>query len=62
MYILLCGYPPFSGKTDEKILEKVSKGEYDFESEEWDPISEEAKQLIRFMMEYDPCNFINLNF
>jgi calcium-dependent protein kinase len=40
---LLCGYPPFNGKTDDKILEKVAKGEYDFESEEWDVISDEAK-------------------
>lgn len=43
LYVLLCGYPPFNGKTDDKILEKVAKGEYDFESEEWDVISDEAK-------------------
>jgi calcium-dependent protein kinase len=49
----LCGYPPFSGKTDEKILEKVTKGDYDFDSEEWDVISNEAKAFIRNMMEYD---------
>lgn len=54
LYILLCGYPPFSGKSDEKILEKVAKGEYDFDSEEWDSISDEAKQFIKKMMEYDP--------
>jgi len=52
----LCGYPPFSGKNDEKILEKVAKGEYDFDSEEWDQISDEAKIFIRKMMEYEPSN------
>jgi calcium-dependent protein kinase len=57
---LLCGYPPFSGKNDEKILEKVSKGEYDFDSEEWDQISDEAKMFIRKMMEYEPSKNLHL--
>jgi calcium-dependent protein kinase len=26
MYILLCGYPPFQGKTDDVILQKVLAG------------------------------------
>jgi calcium-dependent protein kinase len=56
LYILLCGYPPFSGKTDDKIMEKVAKGVYAFDSEEWDDISKEAKELIKKMMQIDPCN------
>lgn len=54
MYIMLCGYPPFSGKSDDKILEKVAKGEFDFESEEWDYISESAKDCIRNLLMFDP--------
>lgn len=26
MFILLCGYPPFGGKTDAKILQRVQQG------------------------------------
>lgn len=30
MYILLSGGPPFGGKTDEEILQKVIEGKYSF--------------------------------
>ena len=59
LYILLCGYPPFSGKTDDKIMEKVAKGHYDFNSEEWDTISKEAKAFIKRMLEFDPAKRAN---
>lgn len=47
MYILLCGYPPFYGHDDQEILRSVQKGKYDFDGEEWDEISKEAKDLIK---------------
>ena len=30
LYILLCGEPPFNGDSDEKIMEKILKGKYEF--------------------------------
>ena len=46
-FILLCGYPPFNGETDKEIMDAVKKGEFDFPNEEWDFISDEAKNHIK---------------
>lgn len=46
LYIILWGYPPFTGASDEQILENILRGEYDFDDEIWDTISDEAKDLI----------------
>ena len=54
MYVMLCGYPPFNGETDEEILMNVKQGEFDFPPEEWDSISDEAKELINKMLRYNP--------
>ncbi len=47
LYILLCGYPPFYGDDDQEILRMVKKGAFDFDGEEWDEVSKEAKDLIK---------------
>jgi len=47
LYILLCGYPPFYGDDNNEILQMVSTGAFDFDGEEWDEISSEAKDLIK---------------
>ena len=46
MYILICGYPPFNGDTDDEILEKVLEGTFVFPEEEWGQISDLAKSVI----------------
>eukprot|EP00930_Biecheleria_cincta_P096986 TRINITY_DN88746_c0_g1_i1.p1 TRINITY_DN88746_c0_g1~~TRINITY_DN88746_c0_g1_i1.p1 ORF type:complete len:480 (+),score=114.56 TRINITY_DN88746_c0_g1_i1:46-1485(+) len=53
-YILLCGFPPFSGENDNQILKAVKKGAFDFPSPEWDDISDKAKQFIKSMITLDP--------
>lgn len=54
LYILLCGYPPFNGETDKEIMDAVKLGEFDFPDEEWSVVSQEAKDLIKKMLTYDP--------
>ena len=43
---MLCGYPPFFGDDDREIIESVRVGEFDFDGEEWEDVSAEAKDLI----------------
>lgn len=50
LYILLCGFPPFFDNSDSKVMEKIKDGEYMMDGEEWDLISEEAKDLINTMI------------
>lgn len=47
LYVILCGYPPFSGDTDQEILDLVQKAKFDFEGEEWEDVSKHAKDLIK---------------
>jgi calcium-dependent protein kinase len=54
MYILLCGYPPFNGETDNEILAKIKSGKFTFPEEEWGSLSNECKDLIKCMLEFDP--------
>lgn len=50
LYILLCGYPPFYGNSDREILDAVKTGDFNFEGEEWESVSDDAKDLISKML------------
>ncbi|KAG2446603.1 hypothetical protein HYH02_008588 [Chlamydomonas schloesseri] len=54
MYILLVGFMPFGGKNDAAIEKAVLKGKYPLEGEEWDEVSDEAKDMVRAMLQPDP--------
>lgn len=55
MYIILCGYPPFNGQNDQVIMERVKIGKFNFDTQEWKQISQEAKNLISNMLQKDPA-------
>uniref|UniRef100_A0A7S3PFJ7 non-specific serine/threonine protein kinase n=1 Tax=Aplanochytrium stocchinoi TaxID=215587 RepID=A0A7S3PFJ7_9STRA len=53
-YILLCGYPPFFDTDQEALSKKIIKGKYKFRQEDWQNISEDAKDFIRGLLKRDP--------
>ena len=50
LYILLSGYPPFSGNNDKEIYNQITHINYDFNKEIWKNISKYAKELIKNML------------
>jgi calcium-dependent protein kinase len=54
MYVLLCGYPPFYGETDNDVLAKVRLGNVNFTPQDWKNISQDAKDLIKELLRMNP--------
>jgi len=50
LYILLCGYPPFSGSNDKEVYNIISQVKYDFKQPTWKNVSKYAKDLIKNML------------
>ena len=59
LYILLSGYPPFSGRNNEEIMLKVRTGLFNFHHSVFDSISYEAKSLISRLLVKDPNSRIS---
>ncbi len=45
-YIMLSGYPPFYGKTENDKVEKILTAKFDFNHAVWDDVSDSAKNFI----------------
>ncbi|KAI0504145.1 hypothetical protein KFK09_015093 [Dendrobium nobile] len=54
LYILLCGVPPFWAETEQGVAQAILCGTIDFKREPWPNVSENAKDLVRCMLEPDP--------
>lgn len=55
-YVLLCGYPPFNGNSDKEILLRVKSGRFQFPDAEWRGVSNEGKDFVRSLLEFNPAN------
>jgi serine/threonine protein kinase len=60
MYYLLSGQFPFEGKTEQQIISKIIEAKLEFNDEHFNNISEEAKELIRKCLQYQPNKRITL--
>ena len=49
-YILLAGYPPFSGSTEKEIYSKILTCNYQFNIEDWKGISKESQNFIEKLL------------
>lgn len=54
MFVLLCGYPPFHGDTDNEVLRKVRAANLVFDPVDWEAVSSDAKELIKKLLKKDP--------
>eukprot|EP01083_Nonionella_stella_P312823 1120368_1 len=50
LFILLCGYPPFDGATDDEIVQSIMNHEIQFNEEDWKDIEDQTKQLIKGLL------------
>lgn len=53
LYVLLCGYPPFLEEEQDALFAKIRTGEWEFFAEDWDDISDAAKNLIEGLLVVD---------
>jgi calcium/calmodulin-dependent protein kinase I len=60
LYILLCGYPPFYDDNNAALFRQIKSGSYDFPNEEWDAVSNEAKDLIEKMLVVSPSERLDI--
>ncbi|KAI3433566.1 hypothetical protein D9Q98_003377 [Chlorella vulgaris] len=54
LFILLTGRMPFDGKTNEEIAKAIDSGRYSMDHRLWGGVSQEAKDLVRCLLQSDP--------
>ncbi len=57
LYVMLGGYPPFDGESEDQIQTAVMTGDYNFDDEAWYTISGDAKDLIENLLTPEETRF-----
>jgi serine/threonine protein kinase len=56
LYILVCGHPPFDGKTTDELVDKIKKADFSFAGRgEWEDMAP-VKNLIYELLQYSPID------
>lgn len=53
LHVLLSGLPPFKGASNREVFQNIRNGRLDLETRRWKYVSEEAKSLVRGLLERD---------
>eukprot|EP00042_Codosiga_hollandica_P052729 m.675365 g.675365 ORF g.675365 m.675365 type:complete len:354 (+) comp58552_c2_seq23:515-1576(+) len=64
LYICLCGYPPFADDMPGQSLtlsQQITQGVYTFPKDDWDAVSDGAKDLVKRLLTVDPAKRITLS-
>lgn len=56
LFSLLCGYSPFADDNQERMFDRVKKGDFQFDPKDWANISQGAKDLISSLLVVNPDN------
>ncbi len=54
LYVMLSGRMPFYGRSDVECLRRTANGQYSFPDREWRNISDDAKSLVRALLQLNP--------
>lgn len=55
LYILMSGTVPFIDENQQQLFRKIAEAKYVLEGDDWDHVSDHAKQMIRSIMHKDPA-------
>lgn len=51
---MLCGYQPFQADYVQDLIELIKEGKYEFHKDQWEHISEQAKNLVKHCLDTNP--------
>mmetsp|Transcript_25021 Transcript_25021/g.58694 ORF Transcript_25021/g.58694 Transcript_25021/m.58694 type:complete len:574 (+) Transcript_25021:312-2033(+) len=54
IFLLLSGNLPFMGRSQKELFRKIVAGKFEFKEDDWEGVSDEARDLVRGLLILDP--------